>query len=432
MIRTVDAKLMAWKVQGRRKPLIVRGARQVGKSFSISAFGRTQFEELVVVDLERDRRLHDIFEGDLSAKGLLQQLRLLFNARLQPGTSLLFLDEVQACPNAIRALRYFWEDCPELHVIAAGSLLDFALGEISFPVGRVQFLEMVPLSFGEFLLAQDQPMLAQQLEQPPMDLGSTIHETLLKHLRNYFFMGGMPEAVAAFSEEGGLTAGFEVQRNLAESYRQDFAKYAPRSDPRCLDAVFANVSQRVGEQIKYVRLAEGFSGPTIHKAFDLLLKARVLTKVPSSQPALPLAASASAKRFKALMVDIGLCQWLRGTRYNAPSSQADLSHLHRGAMAEQFVGQQLLQTQPAGLHYWARDVRGSSAEVDYLIEVGGQVIPVEVKSGSAGRLKSLHMLLEKTPTIPHALVFSTARYAELAHSRLRFVPLYYAGAMGVC
>lgn len=421
----IDQELLRWKADRRRKPLLLKGARQVGKSWSVGELGRT-FEETVTLDLERDRSLHRVFEGDLDANRLVREMRILKSASLVPGKSLLFVDEVQACPRAIMALRYLYEQLPELHVAAAGSLLEFALADISFPVGRVRFLEMHPMTFAEFLWAVGKDAAAEVVLGPPGEVPQAVHEMLLEQLRIYFFVGGMPESVGAWESTGSMVECGRVQDDLAESYRRDFGKYAPRSDPRCLDAVFESVALQVGNQIKYTRLTEDFSGVTAKKAFDLLTGAQVVNRVPAAGPAgLPLGATASAKRFKALMVDIGLMQKLRALPPAREYRKGDLLGIHQGAMAEQFVGQEMMVSQ-GRLFYWSRGARGSTAEVDYLASVDGKVVPVEVKSGPAGRLRSLHMLLEKYPEIPHGIVLSSRPYAKLTGQRIRFVPIYQA------
>jgi predicted AAA+ superfamily ATPase len=427
MRRMVDDRLQSWKSAGRRKPLVVRGARQVGKTHTIESFGRAEFEETATVDLERNRGWHRIFDGDLDARRILSELGLVLDRSIVPGRTLLFLDEIQSCPRALMALRYFHEECPELHVIAAGSLLEFALSEISFPVGRVQFLEMHPLTFAEYLWARGREQAAQVVLSPPTEVSGTVHSLLLDELRSYLFVGGMPESVLAHVESGGLRASAEVQRELCESFRQDFSKYAPRSDPDCLDAVLTGVARRLGQQIKYTRLAEGYSIPTLHKAFDLLVKARVATRVSAASLAgLPLGASASARKFKALMVDVGLAQSLRGMPMDLEYARSDLLDLHEGALAEQFVGQEMAVSQGAGLHYWAREARSSTAEVDFLAVIDGRIHPVEVKGGAAGRLRSLHLALRSYPNCPGGLVFSSRPYAELPEQKLTFLPLYFA------
>lgn len=429
MRRLVEPKLREWRDAQRRKPLIVRGARQVGKTHSVEEFGRNCFENLVTIDLERNRPWHRVFLGNLDAGRILSELEILGGGKITPGKTLLFLDEIQSCPRAIMALRYLYEEYPALHVIAAGSLLEFALTDISFPVGRVQFLDMHPLTLAEYLWAIGKDAAAEIVLSPPQQFGESVHNLLLDEVRRYFFVGGMPESVQAYADTRSMQESFAVQQELCDSFRQDFSKYAPRADKYCLDAVFTGIARNTGRQIKYTRLAEGYSHPTIRRAFEILCMARLAQRVPSATPSgLPLGATASPKRFKALMLDIGLCQCLCGVKADAEYQKTDLLAIHEGAMAEQFAGQEMTVSQGSGLHYWAREVRGSSAEVDYLVAMNGQIHPVEVKSGPAGRLKSLHLLLESYPNCPQGLVLSSAPSAELPEQKIMFLPLYYAYA----
>ncbi|NQT86119.1 ATP-binding protein [bacterium] len=429
MRRLIDPSLSKWVTSPRRKPLIVRGARQVGKTFSVQAMGREQFQETVAIDLERNRDWHRVFAGSLDARRILSELELLTGKRIKPGRTLLFLDEIQACPRAIMAMRYFYEELPELHVAAAGSLLEFALGEISVPVGRVQYLEMHPMTFAEYLWGIGNDAAADTVQGKPRLLPETTHRFLLEELKRYCFVGGMPESILAYANGKSMQEAFDVQKELCETYRQDFAKYAPRSNPRCLDEVFLSVAQNLGQQIKYTRLAESFSGPTIKSAFDLLCKARVVKKIPSCDPSgLPLGASASSKRFKAILLDVGMWQHLSGMKSASEYAKEDLLSIYRGAMAEQFVGQEMMASQNSELHYWARQARSSTAEVDCLAVVDSVIRAVEVKSGVAGRLKSLHLLLKSYPNVEGGMVFSSGPYAQLPQQKLTFLPLYWASS----
>ena len=325
------------------------------------------------------------------------------------------------------ALRYFYEECPELHVIAAGSLLEFAAKDFSFPVGRVQFLNMFPMNFVEFLLAAGKTIATYIIQSPPDKQPDSVHTMLLDELRKYFFVGGMPECVKEYIRTGKIRDSFEVQAELANAYRQDFSKYAPYSDKRCLNAVFSFTAKSVGQQIKYSRMAEGYTNPTIKKAFDLLCLAQVICKVPSASAAgLPLTVSASERKFKALMVDIGLMQNLCGMPVDMEYVKTDLLAIYQGAMAEQFVGQELLAAGQNELYYWAREAKSSSAEVDFLVVKNGKIYPIEIKSGASGKLKSLHLILQTYSNIPTGYVFSCAPYSELPEQKLIFLPLYYA------
>jgi predicted AAA+ superfamily ATPase len=292
---------------------------------------------------------------------------------------------------------------------------------------------MYPLSFHEFLLATGKPGLAEIIKAPPEKLSDTIHQSLLNELRNYFFVGGMPECVENFSSTGRMRNAFEIQHNLADTFRQDFSKYAPFADKRCLNIVFSSVAKSIGRQIKYSHLSPDFSITTIKKAFELLRQAQVIRKIPAASPAgVPLEASASEKKFKALMLDIGIMQQLCGLPVDAEMHQADLLTIHKGAMAEQFVGQEFVAvSENDALNYWSREEKSSTAEVDYLLSGKGRIYPVEIKSGSAGRLRSLHLLLNTYPECPYGIVLSTAPYAKLHDQKLVFLPIYYANQAGI-
>jgi predicted AAA+ superfamily ATPase len=237
----------------------------------------------------------------------------------------------------------------------------------------------------------------------------------------------MPESVRSYVESGSMQEAFEVQAEICETYRMDFAKYRPQVNTDCLNSVLTSISQNVGQQIKYSRLATGFSNPTLKKAFDLLTMAKIIAKISSTNPSgLPLGASSSDKVFKGLMVDIGLMRYLTGMPIDVEYQKAELLNIYRGGMAEQFVGQEMLLSQNGSLHYWSRQAKSSSAEVDYLAIIDGKIYPVEVKSGPSGRLKSLHLFLKTYQNCPKGIVFSTGPYRELADERISFVPLYYA------
>lgn len=429
MRRIVTDDLLTWADADRRKPLIVRGARQVGKTWVVSDLGTRRFDAVHVVDLERRRDWHRVFDGNLDAPRIVAQLETLLGRRLNVGHDLLFLDEIQTCPRALTALRYFYEQMPELHVIAAGSLLEFAMGELSFPVGRVQFLSVHPLNLREFLWALGEDVTAEVVEGPPALQSDAVHAHLLDLVRRYFFVGGMPEAVAAYAATASLQEAFAVQDELTVAYREDFGKYGGRTDKDALDAVLTGAARGVGEQLKYARLAEGLDGRVVKRSFELLTRARVLHAVRAASPAgVPLAVSASRRRFKAIVVDVGLMQRLCGLRADVEYARSDLLSVYRGALAEQFVGQELLAATSADLYYWAREARGSSAEVDFLVDDGRRIVPMEVKSGSAGRLRSLRLLLDEFPDTAPGVVISSRPYTALPEQQLIFVPLYFAGS----
>ncbi len=430
MNRFVDAQLDEWAASQARKPLIVRGARQVGKTWSIRALGARRFADTLTVDLERHTEWHRIFDGNLDPRRIVGELEIVTGKRVVPGQTLLFIDEIQACSRAITALRYFFEEMPELHVVAAGSLLEFALGGYSVPVGRVQYMEMYPMTFVETLWAAGNDAAVRTVTaMPPVDPGAAVHTFLMDEVRRYCFVGGMPEAVAAWQEGRRIADVFDIHAALCASLRDDFGKYSTRANPRVMDQVLVAAAESVGSQVKYSRLAPDFSGPQIKAALELLTRARILRRVVSTNPSgLPLGAGARESRFKLLLVDIGLWQHLRGVT-PAEFMRRDLLAIHRGAMAEQFVGQEIAASQGGQIYYWSRDARGSSAEVDYLAVCDGRIYAVEVKSGPAGKLRSLHMLLSgEYPNIAGGLVFQDGSHADLPDQRLTFLPLYNAWA----
>lgn len=430
MKRWAEKQLLAWKTSARRKPLIVRGARQVGKTWLVENVLAGQFEKFIKIDLEKRRDLHVHFAGSLEPRTILSYLELAVG-RIIPGKTLLFFDEIQACPRAIMALRYFYEQMPELHVAAAGSMLEFAFDKISIPVGRVQYLHLHPMTFYEYLLAMDKEPMAQYVLISPAGVDKTIQQMILNELRTYFFVGGMPECIKTYQTTGSMIETFQVQSEILDSYQDDFFKYMPRIDPICLDAVFLNVAKSIGEQLKYTRLNEGHSGQTNRKAFDLLTRAKVIHKIQACNPSgLPLGATANPKKFKASFLDIGLLQRLCQVPVELELQQENLLAMYRGKLAEQFIAQELIAWHDSNLFYWSRDARGSNAEVDYLMVCNGKIYPIEVKSGPGGSLKSLHLMLENYPDCPEGFVFYHGMYKPLSDQKLVFSPLYAVAGIG--
>lgn len=431
MKRIIAQELINWKDSAVRKPLIVRGARQVGKTWSIEDFGNRHFDGVVKVDFEKRPDLCSIFEGDLDSRRIIENLEVVTGKKISPEHTLLFLDEIQACPRAIMGLRYFYEEMPGLHVIAAGSLLEFSLGEISVPVGRVQYLNMYPMNFYEFLCAIGSEQAADRITKKNTETPDAIHTQLTGQLQKYFFVGGMPECVYAYGKSGSVLDAFKVQSQLIDSFKEDFSKYAGRSNKDCLSSVLLSVAQQIGDQIKYTSLSNNFSGPTNQKAFDLLVLARIIHKVPSCrQPSLPLGAVANQKKFKAILLDIGLMQRLCNVPVDKEILCSDLLDMYRGRLAEQFIAQELLVKYNSELYYWAREERGSSAEVDFTIVEQGNIYPIEVKSGKGGSLRSLHLMLSKYPNCKNGLVYYSGQYKELPEQKITFLPLYYVTTAG--
>lgn len=428
MERLFEKKLEQWKISRNRKPLIVRGARQVGKSYTITRFGKNAFKgKIHCIDFEKHPEWHGVFDRNLDPVRIVSELEILLNAKISPGKDLLFFDEIQAAPRAITALRYFYETLPEQHLIAAGSLLDFTMKEISFPVGRVNIMNMLPMNFCEFLQAVGKRRIAEIICSEPVRLSETIHLEILESVRQYMFVGGMPECVKVWAGSHSMADVSGIRSDLVNAYRQDFSKYAPYADKRAMNQTLTTVAKHIGHQIKFSRLSDDFTGPTNKKAFELLRLARVIHKVTAASPAsMPLSTTASEKKFKSLLVDIGLLNTLNDLSLNQEYMKKDVLSIYDGALAEQFAGQELISGGMEDLHYWSREARNSSAEIDYLFARGNKIFPVEVKSGPSGKLRSMHLLLQQYPKIEQGYVLSSAPYGEIPDQKLTFLPLYYA------
>lgn len=394
MKRDLIQQLNEWRIDPLRKPLILRGARQVGKSWLVEEFAKS-FPSFVKINFEKQSEAISFFEGDIDIPLLLEKLQLYIGKKIIPGETLLFLDEIQICERAIIALRYFKEELPNLHIIAAGSLIDFTLKNIGMPVGRVQFLYLHPLSFGEFLTAQGKQELRDYLNRS--DIDPVLHEKALEDVKTYFWLGGMPAVVSAWLAHRDLQACLDLQDEIILTYKQDFEKYTKGRLIDKVETVFNSVPEHLGEKFVYNKIDSDLRAYVFKEALDCLKKAGIIHIVyHSSGQGVPLAAGKDNKRFKVFFFDIGLAQRILGLDLKQWVT-TPLNVKHAGAMAEQFVAQEYIAyssiKQPSELYYWHREERSSNAEVDFLFLINGQIIPVEVKSGKSGTLKSLQMFL---------------------------------------
>ena len=401
MNRVFQDFLDSWKESSVRTPLIVRGARQVGKSHTLNHWGRKNFENLLEINFELEPRLAGAFQS-LDPERICSDLEVLCGKRIQEGSTLLFLDEIQQCPQALLSLRAFKEKKPGLHVVSAGSLLDFALQSeqsFSFPVGRVTFAHLGPLSFREFLCAIGESALADHLDKvtvrkPP---SHPIHQKALELTRAFWRVGGMPEAVHAFVKSKKLADVGQILTRLTQGYAADFSKYKATYDIRKLNLILSALPNLVGRKFKYSAISKDIRARDLKQPLLDLAKAGIHSQVFSTHAnGYPLAAEQDLETFKLLALDIGLLLHWMGAKLDV-SSPEDFFFVNEGALAEQFVGQELLRLLPfevtPRLHHWIREKKGSEAEVDYVIELAGKVVPVEVKSGATGRMRSLHQFL---------------------------------------
>ena len=425
MYRNKISDLITWKSKKNRKPLIVNGARQVGKSWLIRYFGKEHFDgKIIEVNLEKNKDLHSIFKGNLDVKRILFELGLALNTKIEEGKDLLFIDEIQSCPEALGSLRYFFEEMPNLHIIAAGSLLDFEFKNQPFPVGRVETMNLYPMNFYEFLKARNKNNLVQLLEMPYKEVPNEVEHYFEEDFNLYLIIGGMPECVNYFIETNDLLGLKKIQDDLIYSYQQDFKKYKPNMNSECLLDILENGTKFIGNQIIYTKLSQRFTSPTIKKGVDLLLTARLLHSVPNvSVSNLPLVAS--GKQFKLFFLDVGLLLRISNLEYQNLYIKKELSAAFKGMLSEQFVAQQLICQKEQNTFYWARTESGASSEVDFIILKNNSITPIEVKSGKSGSLKSLHYLLENNKHIEQAIVFSLAKRGK--ENKIEFVPIYWAG-----
>ena len=397
MKRRAEEFLASWFERDRRKPLMVRGARQVGKSTLVRLFAEKRGLNLIEVNLERYPGLSSEFAA-MDVKRIVREIDLglgLGNALEQ--NTILFIDEIQVVPKAIQCLRYFYEELPDLPVIAAGSLLEFALKDESFsmPVGRIEYCWIGPMTFFESLEATGKTNLIGYFNDHDISnpVSEAVHGQMISHLRDYFLTGGMPEAVLAFSGNANRSRVAEILNQIIQTYRDDFAKYSKQIQFPKLQLVFDAMARITGQKIKYVNISRDYKSGDLEKALNLLHMAQVITKVFRSSANIPLNASISVKRYKPFILDLGLLSHLAGIRKLQKERLLNIDPATKGVLAEQFACQHLIylegfSNRPEGF-YWFREGVNRNAEVDFLIRHEQYIIPAEIKAGTGGALKSL-------------------------------------------
>lgn len=406
--RDIDKELSAWKNSRVHKPLLLRGARQIGKSSSIRHLGES-FDNMIEVNLEKQPELCALFEKVHDVRALCTQLSLIYGMPIEAGKTLLFIDEIQVSQDAIKSLWFFKEDYPELHVAAAGSLLEFALKEISsFGVGRIRSLFMYPMSFREFLDATGNGMLRKAIaDSGPHDpLQDVVHDKVVEEFRKFIIVGGMPACVKAWVETSDYLECSSEQQDILQSYDDDFPKYAKEIDPKLLRNTLASVISQAGGKFVYSKVEGGFRTETVKEALSLLCDAGLIKEVRrTSANGLPLGAEESEKFKKYLYLDTGLM--LRIQSLNMKTNAETMSVLvdtaadlvNKGALAEMVVGWELVKGNPPrlkpALYYWENLSDGASSEVDYILAYDGKVLPIEVKAGTSGKMKSLRYFMER-------------------------------------
>ncbi len=434
--RSIDKYLLEWKNDNEHKPLLLRGARQVGKSSAIRQLGKS-FKYFVEVNFERDSDIRAVFTGNLKPKEIASRLSVFYGIPIIEGETLLFLDEIQACSEAIHSLWFFYEDYPELHVVAAGSLLEFATKNMaSFGVGRVRSMFMYPMSFDEFLMATgNQAWLeAKRNASPDSPMFEALHGKLVEAFRNFLMVGGMPEAVANWAETGDYLKCRQVQDDIMLAYEDDFAKYEKRTNPVLLRQTLRSVALQTGSKFVYNNVQGDYRSEKVKTALELLKDAGlIIPAVHTAANGVPLGAEINDKFVKYLFLDSGLLLRLLGlensggpseiARIILASTATDL--VNKGDVTEMVAGLELLKyntpAQRHDLYYWQNLARGATAEVDYVIVKDMRIVPLEVKAGTTGSMKSMYQFIN-SKGLEYGIRTSLENFGKL--DRVDIVPLY--------
>lgn len=398
MYRIAIEKLYRWKESRHRKPLIIQGARQVGKTWLMKEFGRSAYRDMIYINFDSNSRMAELFASDLNTDRLIMGIELYAGKKIDPDSTLLIFDEVQEVPRALSSLKYFYENAPQYHIICAGSLLGIALHEgTSFPVGKVDFLELYPLSFREFLMAVTGIQFAKLLDSQDYKMITSFKQTYIEALKQYYFIGGMPEAVKNFTEERDFYEVREVQKRILEAYEQDFSKHAPLEIVPKIRMVWNSIPSQLAKENKkflYGLVREGGRAKEYETAIMWLCDCGLVYKIERVKGGgIPLKAYVDQKAFKLFVVDVGLLGCMTGLSPKILLDGNDLFTEFKGALTEQYVCQQLKTLENLSIYYYTND-RGS-CEVDFVVDTGERTVPVEVKAEVNLKAKSLKTYYEK-------------------------------------
>ena len=403
MYRIAMEQMRKWKARKRRKPLIIRGARQVGKTWLMKEFGANEYKQVVYINFDNNQRMKKLFEGGLEVERLLTGLELYAGHKIDPSNTLLIFDEVQEAPQALSSLKYFNEDAPQYQIVCAGSLLGVALHHgTSFPVGKVEFLDLYPLSFFEFLMAMGKGQYVKLLEKSDFEMAITFKQDYADLLKHYYYVGGMPEVVQAFADDRDFNEVREIQQRILAAYEQDFSKHAPNEAVPRIRMLWNSIPAQLTKENKkfiYGLVKEGARAKEYELAMLWLTDCGLVHKVHRvNVPNLPLKAYEDLKAFKLFLVDVGLLSCMVGLRQDVLLDGNALFKEFKGALTEQYVLQQLKTIKGLNIYYWTAE-RGT-AEVDFVIDNGTDVFPVEVKAEANLQAKSLKVYHEKfTPKL---------------------------------
>lgn len=431
MIRDAEVQLLEWKNSKHRKPLLIYGARQVGKTWLMKTFGKTEFTNCIYINFEKEIQLRGIFETDYNPKRIIKLIEIHADQKVEIGSTLLIFDEIQEAKGGLTSLKYFNEELSEMHLIAAGSLLGIALKQqTSFPVGQVEFLYLNPMNFGEFLKAKGKNSLLELLQEKNWDYIETFKSHYLQLLKQYYFVGGMPEAVKSFALEEDYNLVSTIQKNILTSYEQDFSKHAPSEIiPRIRMIWNSVVSQLAKENKKFIYglVKEGARAKDFEMAISWLEDYGLIHKIHRTNKSnVPLAAYSDLGAFKIYVLDVGLLGAMANLNQKVLLEENVLFNEFKGALTEQYVLQELIQNRKNQFHYWSND--NGSAEIDFIFENNSHIIPLEVKAGENLQAKSLKTFSIKHPEI-HCYRTSLSNYRQ--ENWITNIPLYGIGIKNI-
>lgn len=429
MYRMAMEQMRQWKAKKRRKPLIIRGARQVGKTWLMKEFGANEYEQVVYINFDNNQRMKKLFEEGLAIERLITGLELYAGHKIDPFNTLLIFDEVQEVPQALSSLKYFNEDAPQYQIVCAGSLLGVALHHgTSFPVGKVEFLDLYPLSFSEFLMAMGKGQYMELLQKSDFEMAAAFKQDYADLLKHYYYVGGMPEVVQAFADNRDFNEVREIQQRILAAYEQDFSKHAPNEVVPRIRMLWNSIPAQLTKENKkfvYGLIKEGARAKEYELAMLWLTDCGLVHKVHRvNAPSLPLKAYEDLKAFKLFLVDVGLLSCMVGLRQDVLLDGNALFKEFKGALTEQYVLQQLKTIKELNIYYWTAE-RGT-AEVDFVIDNGKDVIPVEVKAEMNLQAKSLKVYHEK---FKPRLSIRTSMADHKRENWLLNLPLWAIGAV---
>ena len=427
MNRREMATLLKWKQSAGRKPLIIQGARQVGKTWLMKAFGRLEYQNVAYVNFESNSSLKTLFTDNFDIDRILTAIQIETSVKVEADKTLIILDEIQEAPGALTSLKYFYENAPQYHVIAAGSLLGVALSaKTSFPVGKVEFMEIYPFDFSEFLDALNEKPLVDLLKSQDWTLIKTFKAKYIDLLKQYYYVGGMPEAVLSFSRNTNFKEVREIQRQILIAYEQDFSKHAPNDIVPRIRMLWNSIPAQLAKENRkfiYGLIRQGARAKDYELAINWLNDCGLIHKVNNvNKPAMPLKAYEDLSAFKLFLVDVGLLAAMTDLDVKSLLEGNNVFEEFKGALTEQYMLQQLIAQKNTSVYYWSPE--NGRSEIDFLVQLSGEVIPIEVKAAENLQAKSLKVYCQKyKPKTAIRTSMSDYRQEEW----LTNVPLYAVG-----